>query len=344
MIVIDGSHGEGGGQILRTSLALSLVTGRSFRIENIRAGRKKPGLMRQHLAAVNAAAEVSNAKVAGNTIGSKNFSFEPDSIRPGKYHFAVGTAGSSTLVFQTILPALIMADGASEVVLEGGTHNPYAPPFDFLRNSFLKILNRMGPVVETELQKPGFYPAGGGRFSASIQPVPLKKIELNERGPIIQKRANAVVANLSIGIAHRELKMVRKTLAWDDDCLSASEVNDSDGPGNILTITVESENITEVFTGFGERGVSAENVAKKVIKQVQAYLSADVPVGNFLADQLLIPIALAGEGSYRTLTPSPHTLTNIDIIRKFINIEINSKQVGQQQWEIAVGCSHKISK
>lgn len=341
MIVIDGSHGEGGGQILRTSLALSLVTGRSFRIENIRAGRKKPGLMRQHLAAVNAAAEVGNARVAGNTIGSKKFSFDPDGITPGKYHFAVGTAGSCTLVFQTILPALIMADGTSEVVLEGGTHNPYAPPFDFLKNSFLKILNRMGPVVETDLQKPGFYPAGGGRFSASIQPAPLRKIELNERGPIIHKMANAVVANLNLGIAQRELKMVRKKLAWDNDCLSASEANNSNGPGNILTITVESENITEVFTGFGERGVSAENVAKRAIKQVQEYLYADVPVGNFLADQLLIPVVLAGEGSYRTLTPSLHTQTNIDIIRKFINIEIASKQVGQRQWEITVGQKHQ---
>lgn len=322
---------------MRTSLALSLVTGKSFRIENIRAGRKKPGLMRQHLAAVNAAAEVGNAKVAGNTMGSKKISFEPGGIRSGKYHFDVGTAGSCTLVFQTILPALIMADGTSEIVLEGGTHNAYAPPFEFLKNSFLKILNRMGPVVETVLQKPGFYPAGGGRFSAFIQPAPLKKIELNERGPIIKKKANAMVANLNIGIAHRELKMVRKKLAWDDDCMSASEVKNSKGPGNILTITVESENITEVFTGFGERGVSAENVAKRVIKQVQEYLSADVPVGNFLADQLLIPIALAGEGSYRTLTPSLHTQTNIDIIRKFLNIEIISKQVGPQQWKIAVG-------
>ena len=137
MIILDGSMGEGGGQILRTSLAMSLVTGKSFRIENIRAGRKKPGLMRQHLTAVNAAVEIGQAEVTGNAIGSQDLEFAPKTIKPGTYSFAIGTAGSCTLILQTILPALLVADGKSEITLEGGTHNPYAPPYDFLAKSFL---------------------------------------------------------------------------------------------------------------------------------------------------------------------------------------------------------------
>src|SRR5512138_2046230 len=163
MITIDGSQGEGGGQILRSALALSLVTGKPFRIENIRARRQKPGLMRQHLTAVNAAVEIGAAHVSGNTVGSSELTFAPTALRSGEYHFVVGTAGSCTLVLQTVLPALIIAEGSSEIRLEGGTHNPAAPPFDFLAGAFLPLLNRMGPDVRAALERPGFYPAGGGR-------------------------------------------------------------------------------------------------------------------------------------------------------------------------------------
>jgi len=337
MIVIDGSHGEGGGQILRTSLALSLVTGQPFRIENIRAGRRKPGLMRQHLTAVNAAAAVGGARVEGNAIGSKRFAFTPGAIRPGQYRFAVGTAGSCTLVFQTILPALLVAGGPSEVVLEGGTHNPFAPPFDFLDHAFLRAVNTMGPVVAATLQQPGFYPAGGGRFSASIQPAPLTPIDLLRRGPIVTKAARAVVANLPMTIARRELKTVSQKMGWTDACLQLVEEKRTNGPGNILILEIECEHVTEVFTGFGERGVSAETVAKRAAQQAQEYLSADVPVGRYLADQLLVVMALAGGGRYRTLLPSNHTQTNMDIIRKFLDIAIEAKQVGDRQWQITIG-------
>ncbi len=337
MITIDGSYGEGGGQILRSSLALSLVTGQPFRIDNIRAGRKKPGLMRQHLTAVNAAAKIGSAGVAGNAIGSKQFSFQPKSIQAGDYRFAVGTAGSCTLVLQTVLPALILADSPSRIILEGGTHNPYAPPFDFLKQSFLELLNRMGPRVEANLEKPGFYPAGGGRFSVAIQPARLKPLDLIERGAIRNTIARAMVANLPADIAKRELNVVRKKLGWRDDCLQTVEVKESSGPGNILSLAVESQNVTELFTGFGERGVSAESVAKKAVRQVQAYLEADVPVGSYLADQLLLLTALAGRGRFRTMTPSRHTSTNMDIIRKFLDIKIEAKQIGPLQWEIVVG-------
>ncbi len=185
VIEIDGSFGEGGGQILRTSMALSLVTGKPFHINNIWEGRRKPGLLHQHLTAVNAAATISRAELQGNDIGSQELYFAPNKVKFGQYYFAVGTAGSCTLVLLTVLSALTTADAGSELILEGGTHNPYAPPFDFLDKAFLPILNRMGPRISTKLERPGFYPAGGGKFVALIEPAKkLSQIDLLDRGHI----------------------------------------------------------------------------------------------------------------------------------------------------------------
>ena len=214
-ITIDGSEGEGGGQILRTALALSLVTGRPFRIDGIRAGRKKPGLMRQHLTAVHAATAVSGARVSGADLGSRALSFEPGQVRGGDYRLAVGTAGSATLVLQTVLPALLFAREPSRLTLEGGTHNPIAPPFDFLARTFLPILRRMGASVDARLETYGFYPAGGGRFTVAIEPcTTLGRLSLLERGDT-RVHARALVASLSENIAKRELSIVRERLGID---------------------------------------------------------------------------------------------------------------------------------
>lgn len=337
MINIDGSFGEGGGQILRSSLSLSMVTGKPFQINNIRAGRRKPGLMRQHLTALNAAAKISNADVSGNNIGSTCVQFTPGKTSPGDYHFAVGTAGSCTLVLQTILPALLTAPGQSKLILEGGTHNPFAPPFDFLNKAFLPVINRMGPEVTASLECAGFYPAGGGRFSVDIKPAEtLNKININQRGRTKNRNAKAVVAKLHRKIADRELKVVKEKLSWPRESLQVEEIKNASGPGNILTIEIESENICEVFTGFGQRGVRAEKVAAKAVKQAKEYLAADVPVGRFLADQLLIPLAMAGGGSFSTLGPSRHTLTNADILQKFLDIKIEINQVDNKKWNIEI--------
>ncbi len=336
MVTIDGSYGEGGGQILRTSLALSLVTSKPFSIHNIRAGRKKPGLMRQHLTAVNAAVEIGRAAVEGNRIGSQAFTFKPDMIKPGNYHFAIGSAGSCTLVFQTILPALLIADKPSEIVLEGGTHNPFAPPFDFLKKTFLPVIHRMGPRVDAVLEKPGFYPAGGGRFKVTINPADLKRLDLLERGNIIHQSACAYVANLPVNIANRELNVLHEKLEWDRKLLNTVEVENAQGPGNILIVEVESERITEVFTGFGEKRMPAEKVAKRAVRSVREYLAFDMPVGRYLADQLLIPMALAGGGKFRTLSPTRHTTTNVEIIKKFLDVEISVSEYDQNKWEIEI--------
>jgi len=337
MIQIDGTYGEGGGQIVRTALALSLVTGKPFAINDIRAGRHKPGLMRQHLTALNAAARIGNAQVQGNSIGSRSFTFKPGAVTPGRFHFDIGSAGSCTLVLQTVLPALLQADGQSDLILEGGTHNPYAPSFDFLQKSFLPLVRRMGADLSAELERPGFYPAGGGKFRVSIRPAQkLKPIELFERGRIRSRSALAVVSKLPLSIAQRELKIVTQKLKWEQEALKAEEIQNARGPGNVLTIEIESDALTEVFTGYGQRGVRAEKVAGRTVEMVQEYLQHDLPVGRYLADQLLIPLAMAGGGKFRTLPPTRHTTTNIAIIRQFLEVEICLNACDAHHWEVEI--------
>jgi RNA 3'-terminal phosphate cyclase (ATP) len=337
MIFVDGSYGEGGGQILRTAVALSLVTGKPFRIERIRAGRKAPGLLRQHLTAVKAATEIGQAEVTGAHVGSCELTFTPGEVVPGEYSFAIGTAGSTSLVLQTVLPALLLASGPSMLSLEGGTHNPFAPPFDFLEKAYLPLLCRMGPQVKAELGCPGFYPAGGGRVRFTINPAGgLAPLELRVRGEIRARRARALVANLPPSIADRELAVVGQMLSWSSEWLQAEVVRNSCGPGNVVSIEIESEHVTEVFTGFGERGVPAEAVAEKAVKEARRYLAIEVAVGEYLADQLLIPMALAGGGSFTTGPFSRHALTNIEIIHKFLDVRISPNAIANRLWAVVI--------
>jgi len=338
MLTIDGSEGEGGGQVLRTSLALSLVTGTPFRIENIRARRSKPGLMRQHLTAVEAAAHFSRAELTGASVGSQQLTFSPGPGIPGKYAFAVGTAGSATLVLQTILPALMCAPGPTVAVFEGGTHNPLAPPFDFLQRAFLPLIARMGPKVTATLERPGFYPAGGGRFTVEIEPVgKLAPLELMERGEIRSRRARALIASLPPHIATRELEVVAAKLGWEQSALQLETIEGSRGPGNVLLIEVESDHVTELVTSFGEKGVRAEQVATQAVEQVRRYLAAGVPVGEHLADQLLLPLAMAGGGGFRTLSLSRHATTQIETLRRFLGVAVQTEELGRDDVRVRIG-------
>ncbi len=325
MITIDGSLGEGGGQVLRTALALSLVTGQAFRITNIRARRRKPGLLRQHLTSVEAATLVGGATVDGAEMGSTGLTFKPGSVRAGEYTFAVGTAGSATLVLQTVLPALILADSPSVLVLEGGTHNPMAPPFDFLEKAFLHVLNRMGPTVTATLERPGFYPAGGGRFRVTIQPVQkLKPIKLLERGEVKSKRGTVLVAHLPPDIGDRQARMLRNKLNWPEDSIRIVSAKNSAGPGNAVMVEIESESVCEVFTSFGGRDLPSGKVIGGVVDELREYLASDAPVGECLADQLMLPFALAGSGgSYRALKASLHARTNAEVVRLFLETSID---------------------
>ena len=338
MITIDGSQGEGGGQILRSSLSLSLLTGQPFTITNIRAGRAKPGLLRQHLTAVQAATEIGRADVSGAVIGSKELTFKPGAIAPGDYSFAVGTAGSATLVLQTILLPLVTAGAPSTLKIKGGTHNPFAPPFEFLAKAFVPLLERIGARVVPTLVRPGFYPAGGGELTVAITPVAkLTPLELNERGEIRCVRAIAKISALSRNIGQREIDVISEKLTIAKENRRVDEVAGARGPGNIVFVEVESEHVTEVFTGFGEKSVSAEAVAERAVNAAREYLAAGVPVGTYLADQLLLPLAVANGGVFRTLAPSAHTRTNIEVIQKFLNVKIRAELTSERGCQVTVG-------
>jgi RNA 3'-phosphate cyclase len=221
MIIIDGSEGEGGGQVVRNACALSLITGQAFRIFNVRGGREKPGLMRQHVTAIEAACALGNAECEGLAVGASEVTFRPGRVVPGDYHFSVGTAGSTGLVLQTILMPLILADGPSRVVLEGGTHNMMAPPFDFIARSFLPVLERMGPRVSARLVRHGFYPRGGGRIEVDIVPASLVPIECLTRGALVHRSATAIFAALPFEIAQREIATARGPYLADQLCSRA---------------------------------------------------------------------------------------------------------------------------
>lgn len=341
-ILIDGSQGEGGGQILRSSLALALLTGRTVIFDKIRAGREKPGLMRQHLAAVHAAAEISDATVTGAAVGARTLTFAPREVRAGAYRFSIGTAGSTTLVLQTVLPALLVASGPSTLTFEGGTHNPWAPPFDFLQKTFVPLINRMGPRVELELERHGFYPAGGGRFRVQINPAPvLRGFDLCRRGGDVECRARILLANLPDHIARRELREISAEPGWGAQRCMIEEVA-SAGPGNVVLLELAGAHVTEVVVGFGQQGVKAERVARQALREARDYQEADVPVGVHLADQLMLPLGISAwqsdaieahqsarrqrGGAYRTLPLTLHATTHAELLRQFLNVTIDVEQ------------------
>ncbi|MCP4154809.1 MAG: RNA 3'-terminal phosphate cyclase [bacterium] len=340
MILIDGVLGEGGGQILRTSLGLSLYTGQPFRINNIRAGRRKPGLLRQHLTAVKAAREISDARVEGAELKSCELEFIPGSIKPGSYRFAVGTAGSATLVCQTILPAFLTGEaenGEIAVTIEGGTHNMMAPPFDFLQKTFFGVLNKMGAKVSAELKMHGFYPAGGGCFEVKAEPVSLlQPLELPERGEIIRQGADCLSSHLPKRIIRQESEIVAERMKWPQGYCRYKEVK-SPGPGNIVMIYVESEAVNQVFTAFGQKGVALQTVADAAVDQAKEYLSHNLVVDKYLADQLLLPMAMAGKGKFVTGKPTLHTETNIAVIKRFLDIGITTRQIDEHRYQIEIG-------
>ncbi len=320
MIRLDGSQGEGGGQILRTSLGLSLATGQPFRLEQIRAGRQKPGLMRQHLTAVLAAAEIGAATVEGAALGSTTLTFSPGAVRPGTYRFAVGTAGSAGLVFQAVLPGLLQAREPSELTLEGGTHNPAAPPYEFLERIFLPWVSRLRANVELRFERYGFYPAGGGRFVAKVTPGELRPLQTGPRAETTERKVTAVVAELPRHIAERDVERALRLLGWPAETGEVIETRQSNGPGNVLMIELGSPHGRELVTTFGELGVSAEKVASRAVDEIRVYQKSRAIAGEHLTDQLLVPFALAGGGSFTAAKLNRHARTNMDVIREFLPV------------------------
>jgi len=324
MLIIDGSAGEGGGQVLRTALGLSLVTQKPFRITKIRGRRAKPGLLRQHLTCVKAAAEVGNAEVDGAELGSGELTFRPRAIRTGSFEFVIGSAGSTTLVLQAVLPALLRASAPTTISIEGGTHNGLAPPYDFFARSFAPAAAKLGVQLEVRLARYGFEPAGGGRIEVTVTPAPLVPFELVERGALISRDAVAMVASVPLSVAERELAVVRDELDFKPEELHARTV-ESIGPGNALSIALVYQHVTELFVGLGARGVTAEKVARRTAGEAKRALRTDAPVGLHLADQLLIPMAMAGGGVFRTVEPTEHTRTQLELIPRFLDTRLECR-------------------
>ena len=293
-------------------MALAALTGQAITIEKIRAGRAKPGLMRQHLTAVRAVAEVCGGELRGAELSAGRLDFYPGAPQAGDYHFRIGSAGSATLVLQAVLPPLLMAEGESTVVVEGGTHNSMAPPFEFLEHTYGAVLRSMGAAVSFELQAYGFYPAGGGRILARVQGGrPLSPLDLLDTGALLGCESTAVLCSVPDQVGERENRALGGALAVSRQSYQRVA---SAGPGNVLLVSAHHQELTTVFCGHGRRGVRAERVAAEVAAEVRRFLRAEVPVGEYLADQLLLPMALAGGGRFRTLTPSSHTRTNADVL------------------------------
>ncbi len=322
MLVIDGSMGEGGGQVLRTSLAISLLTGTPFRIEKIRANRPKPGLAAQHLASVEAAAAVGSARVEGAARGSTALTFEPGAVRPGAYRFDVGTAGSTSLVLQTVALPLALAPAESSLTVTGGTHVPWSPSFHYLDRQWCPALADLGVRVEVALKGLGFYPRGGGMLEARLgpgrgAPGPLR---LGERGCLLGVRGLSVVAGLPASIAERQARRARERLVPLGVPVEVpTEVLEAPSPGTFLFLDARFENARCCATGLGERGKPAERVADEAVDEVEAYVRSGAALDEHLADQILLPLALAdGESSFTAARVTRHLNTNAAVIRLFL--------------------------
>ena len=326
MFHIDGSQGEGGGQVLRTALSLSILLRRPLHVARIRAGRGKPGLMRQHLACVKAAQAISAADVEGATLGSTELRFMPHALAAGSHHIDIGSAGSTGLVLQTILPPLLRAEGESRITITGGTHNPLAPSTDFLSRSFLPQLAAMGARVRLDVEKSGLFPAGGGRIVAHIAPVPLKPLHLAERGAQVAMGADALVAAVPVHVGERELRTVGERLPQAAASRRLHDLGTDTGPGNVLSLWAQFEHVAEVVTMHGERGISAETVAERACAAMTRYLASGAVVGPHLADQLLLPMWLAGGGSFSTVSAHGHLRTNAELIAAMTGARIDIRE------------------
>lgn len=335
LVKLDGSWGEGGGQVLRTALTLALLTGRPFQLSRIRANRSKPGLRPQHLKAVDAAAAIANAKVVGAEVNSRHITFEPGEVEPRDLAIDIGTAGSTGLVLQTIhLPLAMRTDRLIRIDLLGGTFNPKAPAFSFLHETWKPFLSAFGMPVSLAMPQTGYYPRGGGRLEALIEPARPVAFHKQTRGPLIRIRGTAGVANLPGQIADRMIAraMSRLTnLNQSSACtLSFDKVHwPSRGQGAALTLTVEHEgSIPASFVGLGERGKPAESVADEAVDQLLAFEAVEAAaVDPHSADQILLPLVFAeAESVYTVSEVTEHLRTNVATIRAFLDRAITIEE------------------
>lgn len=342
LVEIDGSHGEGGGQILRSALSLSLMTGRPFRMSRVRAQRAKPGLMRQHLACVVAAQQVSGAKVRGAELGSTELEFHPGPLVAGEYAIEIGSAGSTTLVAQSLLPAFIAKRVAARLVIHGGTHNPMAPPFSAIEHVVAPLMRKMGVPIDATLRRPGFAPMGGGIIEVvlGVREHATTPLVLDERGPLESVTLEALTVSLPDDIARRELDVLRARLraALGDVSITERHLSPSknhwqvSSVGNAVAVMLHFAHHTEEVSMLGERRLSAERVAAIVADKALAFLAHGEPVGEHLQDQLPILLTATRGGRYRTTAPTDHLVSQLDLIPRFtgrpIEVRVDPGEAG----------------
>jgi RNA 3'-terminal phosphate cyclase (ATP) len=327
MIELDGSFGEGGGQILRSSLALSLLTGKAFRLRKVRANRPKPGLRPQHLMSVRAAATVGQAEVSGDAVGSRELTFRPGDVKPGEYRFDIGTAGATGLVLHTVyLPLALRCESASTLRITGGTHNDASPCFHFLATTWAGYLERMGLRVELTMERAGFYPRGGGHIITRISPCAgLKGLRLTRREKSLTTASGfSAGAGLPDHVAKRQARRAAFRLERESIKADIAQESWEGGPGSVLGVTFDEAPVPTLFFGLGERGKPAETVADEAVEQAVAYLHSDAPVDPHSADQIVLPLAFAeGPSEFRTSEVTKHLTTNVAVIKQFIDREID---------------------
>lgn len=320
-IKIDGSFGEGGGQILRTALSLSCITGLSFELFNIRKGRKKPGLMPQHIACVKAVSEISNSRVSGEEIGSTNLIFIPQKINPGDYVFDIKTAGSISLVAQTLLPPLLFAGSPSHITIKGGTHVPFSPTYHYISEVFIPMLDKIGIKVEPSLRKYGFYPKGGGEACFSIFPAgKIKCLKHTSKGALLTMQGYSGVSRLPVSIAERQKNSLLQKIHPLSADLQILDVP-SPGAGTFVFLKSEYENTLSGFSSLGKRGKPAERVGMETSEAILEFHYSSSFLDPHLSDQIVIYLSLSSEDStFTTSLITQHLLTNLWVIEKFLNV------------------------
>jgi RNA 3'-terminal phosphate cyclase (ATP) len=335
---IDGSHGEGGGQILRTALVLGGILRQPVEIHNVRGGRKKPGLRPQHLIAVQGMALITGAKVEGAEPGSMRLYFEPRQVVPGSYSLDVETAGSTSLVVQTMIPAMLFAKKASRVVVTGGTHVPWSPCFHYLKEVFVPALQQMGGALQLETKRWGWYPKGGGKVIASILPVPeLSGVDLTWQGRLQDTYVLSAVSNLSMSVAERQRDQVLKRFRGQG---GGKELRiellkgPSPGTGTVVFVRARFENGVAGFTSLGKRGKPAEKVADDACSDFIEFMASGAAVDDHLADQLVLYMALAkGRSSLIAGRITKHLATNMWVIEQFLPIRF---EVDEETGKVSV--------
>ena len=341
ILEIDGNYGEGGGQILRSGLSLSAILQRPIRINNIRAGRKKPGLAPQHLTCVNAVATITDAEVIGGGLGSQTLTFRPQEIRGGNYTFDVAairpSAGALSLVFQSVALPLSYANTPSTVTLRGGTHVPWSPTVHYLREIFIPMAAKFGFEGSIQLNRWGWYPKGGGEAIAKVQPtVNWHSAQLGGRGKLQSVSGISAASNLPEHIVNRQHNRIQKRLARLDSPVNIERIKgESIGQGTFVFLKAEFENVHAGFSALGARGKRAENVADEACRALADFLASNAAVDPHLADQLILPMALAkGESRFTTSQITRHLTTNIWLVQQFLPVQFEVNGTENEPGEV----------